>query len=206
MNAAVYLAGGAQLISKEPLACVMKLRPAKHTDDANPATTFRLMQTQVTHKNTYACLRADWDEMMHSCNEINVGIRRDRAVGASFAGAIPTAFMIEGVDDLVPLSKLLVYHLTLRHVRDSHTDEQTRAAFADLVQMCASAISGGYVIRKAEDPTKLEPELGCLVQSRSKKSWKWDALPADCITFIYAGAQRKTDLKPWDLLTLFKIL
>ncbi|KAI0806879.1 hypothetical protein C8Q74DRAFT_1224839, partial [Fomes fomentarius] len=206
VNAAVYRAGGWEFVLKNSRACVLQLQPEKHTDSGNPASAFRLMQTRITHKDSHDYLRDAWEDAMRDCRAMNEEIRRDGAVGPSFAGALLTALVIEGVVGLVPLSKFFLYRLSVRHVRDSYADEPTRAAFGDLIQVCANAIAGGYVIRKAEDRTKAEPEVGRLVQSRSKKSWRWERLPERCIRPIYDGAQRTTDLLPWELLTLFKIL
>ncbi|KAI0713527.1 hypothetical protein C8Q76DRAFT_463932 [Earliella scabrosa] len=205
VNAAVYLGGGWDVVHRSSHAAILHVLPAPHTADANPATAFRLLKTRLAHKDSHPTLRAGWEGATRECAEIAAGIRRNRAMGAHFAGVLPTVFEFENAGvRLVPLSQTLVFRPAVRHVPDCYTDEGTRAAFADLVQMCASAISGGFVFRKAGEAGKDEPELGYMVR-RKKNRWEWERVPQTWVCYPYRGANRISKLDAWQLLTLFNI-
>ncbi len=77
VNAAVYRAGGWEFVLENFRACVLQLRPEKHTDDSNPASAFQLLQTRITHKDSLDCLHQGWKDAMRDCRAINEGMRRD---------------------------------------------------------------------------------------------------------------------------------
>ena len=121
-----------------------------------------------------------WADLKRYCVVQSLRTRTTPGVDPNFLGFLPAIIVTTGAA-IITHQKYPIFRLGVRHVPDDPTNERTRQAFDEYVDMLLAAASAGHLFRNPTDPAQLEPDVGIYV--RQKKTWEWAQIVWDWASF-----------------------
>ncbi|KAI1783166.1 hypothetical protein LXA43DRAFT_1047776 [Ganoderma leucocontextum] len=216
IDALILLDGGIDYNISHPRGVVVILEALPKTDDLDPARAFKLLGAEVDDHDRYPGLVAGWRNLTAVCKEArktltpifeSSGLTLESTPGgATFVTVFPVMYVVQDTG-MMAGHKHILFRRRIQHVPrpDVLEDPRTRAALEDIAQLCMYLAGSEMVLRAAEGPSPEGlPDVGQMVRAKSKKGWKWEAVPWEWDTWTVSPTEVSmgSGLSPKKLLTV----
>ncbi|PIL30605.1 hypothetical protein GSI_07306 [Ganoderma sinense ZZ0214-1] len=214
-DALILLDGGIDYNISHPRGVVVILEALPKTDDLNPALAFKLLGAEVDNHDRYPGLVSGWRDLLGDCREAHKALTKlfessadlefDRST--TFVTVFPVMYVVQDTG-MMAGHKHILFRRPIQHVPrpDALDDPRTRAALEDVAQLCMYLAGSVEIVLRACEGPCLDglPDVGRMVRSKSKKTWRWEEVPWDWDAWVLPSTEvsRTSGLSPKQLLTV----